>query len=155
MAHPGVVLRCAVGTEGKFNEHADLPKNRGSKASNRAPKAKPVNKARGVEDHQDGKADKAAVIEFEKEKARRDKEGAREEAERRKAEAAEEREEKRRQIVVVKAEATLEAARERHEKTVRGLDAKRNSIEEQLETERQRWKDEEEKLQAEIDEARR
>jgi hypothetical protein len=157
MAHPGVVLRRAVGTDGKFSEHADLPKNLGSKTLNRAPKTqdKPVKKPRPVEHHPDAKADKAAVIEFEKEKARRDRERAREEAERRKAEAAEAREAKRRQIEVEEAEAAFEAARASHAKTIRALEAKKSSIEEQLAAERQRWEAEEEKLAAKIRDARR
>ena len=95
---------------------------------------------------QDTTVQKAAILEFEKEKAHREKTLAREQAKRRKAEVAEERDEKLRQIAVQKAEAILERARERHAKTVRGLEAQKNSIEDQLEAERQRWKGEEEIL---------
>jgi hypothetical protein len=157
MAHPGVVLRRAVGTEGEFSENAPLPKRLATTTAKRVTKAreKPVKKARSVKRAPDAEVQKAAVVEFAKEKARRDKQRAREEAERRKAEAAEEREEQRRQVAVQKAEAILERARERHEDTIRKLEAEKTSIGEQLDAERRRWKDEEEKLDSKIREARR
>ena len=157
LAHPGVVLRRAVGTEGEFSENADLPKNLVTQTLKRVAKtrARPLRKGRFVARDQDATAQKAAILDFEKEKARREKNLAREQAKRRRAEAAEERDEKRRQIAVQKAEAILERARERHEKTVRRLEAQKNSIEDQLDAERQRWKGEEEKLDAKIREARR
>lgn len=157
MAHPGVVLRRAVGTEGEFSEKAVLPKNLVTNTLKRVAKTKerPLKKSIPIKPSQDAKADKAAVIEFEKEKARREKQRAEEEAKRRKAEVAEEREEQNRQKAVQKAKGILERARARHEKTVRALEAKKNSMEEQLDAERQRWKGEEEKLEAKIFEARR
>jgi colicin import membrane protein len=161
LAHPGVVLRRAVGSEGKFTEHAELSEDVVTKAlkGGAKPKEKPVVKVRATAREnnayeEDPKAQKAAIIAFGKEKARRDRERAKEEAKRRKAEEAEEREEKRRQMAVQKAQADLERARARHEATIRKLEEKRNTIDEQLDAERQRWKDEEEKLDAKIREAR-
>lgn len=156
MAHPGVVLRRAVGTDSKFTEHADLPKNLASDTLKRAPttRGNSAKKDRGEAGEPDAKTQKAAIIQFEKEKARRDKQRARDEAERRKAAESEEREEQRRQIAVQKAEAFLEQARERHETAVRALEARKSRIDERLEAERRRWRAEEEKLEAKIREAR-
>jgi len=157
MAHPGLVLRRAVGTQRAFSENAGLPKSLSTTTSERVTKTKetPVKKARSVKREPDAELQKAAVIEFGKEKARREKKRAREEADRRKAEVAEKREEQRRQLPVQKAEAILERARARHEQTIQKLEAKKTIIDEQLDAERQRWRDEEEKLDAKIREARR
>jgi colicin import membrane protein len=157
MAHPGVVLRRAVGTQGKFTKNADLPKSVPTTTAKRAAKAKekPVKKAGTVKRELDANVQKAAVIEFEKEKVRREKKRAREEAERRKAEIAEASEKQRRHKAVQAAEAILERARQHHEETVRRLEAKKSSIDEQLEAERRRWLDEEEKLGAKIRDAQR
>jgi colicin import membrane protein len=155
-AHPGTVLRRAVGTQGKFSENADLPKSVPTTASipSSKPKEKPVTKAGAVKRERDANVQKAAVIAFEKEKARRDKRRAAEEAERRKAEIAEAREQQHRQIAVQKAEALLERARQHHAEAVRRLEAKKSEIDEALEAERRRWKDEEEALEAKIRDVR-
>lgn len=157
MAHPGLVLRRAVGTKGEFSESAALPKSLPTTTSKQVAKRKEkqAKKSRFVKRELEPKVQKAAVIEFEKEKARREKKRAEEEAEQRKAELAKEREEQRRQIAVQKAEAILERARAQHEERIQGLQAKKDSIDEQLNAERQRWRDEEEKLDAKIREARR
>jgi colicin import membrane protein len=75
MAHPGLVLRRAVGTEDKFSENASLPKSFSTTTSKQAIKAtkKPVEKRRFIKHEPYAKAQNAAVIEFAKEKARREK----------------------------------------------------------------------------------
>ena len=157
MAHPGLVLRRAVGTEAMFSENARLPKSFSATTSKRAPKAKekPAEERSFITHEPDANIQKAAIIEFAKEKARREKMRAKEEADRRKAEVAKEREEQSRRKAVEKAEATLERARREHEKTVKRLEAKKHSFDDQLDAERQRWRDEEKKLDAKIHEAQR
>jgi colicin import membrane protein len=152
MAHPGVVLRRAVGSGGKFSENAGLPKTVPTMPPKGVPKAKekPAKKAPSAKHEVDANFQKAAVIEFEKEKARRDQKRAKEEAERRKAEIAEERERRRREIAIKKAEAILEKARHHHEEAVKKLEAAKSRIDEQLDAERRRWTHEKEKLEAQV-----
>src|SRR6185437_10912346 len=69
-AHPGLVLRRAVGTKGEFSENADLPKSLPTATSKRL--AKTVKKSRFVKHELDENVQKASVIEFGKEKARRE-----------------------------------------------------------------------------------
>ena len=151
-----MVLRRAVGMEGEFTEKAALPKSVSIATQEPANKAlkEPALKVSVRNREPDAKAEKASVIEFAKEKARREKKHIREEAERRKTEAAQEREEKRRQLALQNAEKLLERARAEHEETMQRLEAKKDSIDEQLDTERRRWKDAEQKLEARIREAR-
>jgi colicin import membrane protein len=153
MAHPGVVLRRAVGTGGKFSENAALPKTVLPTPQKGAPKAKekPAKKALSAKKPEvDANLQKAAVNEFEKERARREQQRAEEESQRRKAEIAEERARRRRQTAVEKAEAILEKARQHHEEALKKLEVKKSRIDEQLHAERVRRTDEKEKLEAQI-----
>jgi hypothetical protein len=156
LAHPGVVLRRAVGTTGAFKESAELPKNLPASAPTREAKkkAKPAKKLKPPR-NADPKAQKAAVIQFEKEKAKREKQREKEEAERRKEEAAEARDEERRQRAVEKAEAIRDRARERHEEKLAALQKERGKLDDQIEAEKNRWEDEESDLAEKIREARK
>src|SRR3569833_302451 len=93
MNKPGVVLKRAIGTNRRFEENAELPAELPISASPKrvhppTPRRRPTAQAPSVESK---KAQQAAVIQFDKEKARREREHAREEAVREYREAGEAR----------------------------------------------------------------
>ena len=157
MAKPGVVLRRAVGTKGVFKENAELPKSLPATNPARSvkPKPKPKSRKTAKKDEPDAKAQKAAIIGFEQERAKRQRAREKEEAERQKEEAAEAREEERRQKAVDKAEAIRDRARERHDANMADLEKQRDAIEGEIEAERKRWQKEEAGLDGKLREATR
>ena len=152
MAQPGVVLKRAVGSTGAFKEHADLPKSlpalKPPKPS--APKAKAQPKAKAKPPSKpkpQPKADRAAIISFEKARAKREKEKAEEEARLQK-----ERAEKRK--ATDKAEAALEDAREVHEATMAAIESEQEKLYRRAQKERDRWDDQRKKLEEALRRAR-
>ena len=148
MAKPGVVLRRPVGSEGSFNEHAELPtdlgtgkptkttrKSKGSKASKSS--ARPVDKA----------AERKAALAYEREQKRRDVERAREEA-------ARQKERERRQQAVDKAQAALDKAEQNHAKRSAAIQAEVEALQKRSQTEEARWDKEKERLQGALRRAR-
>lgn len=110
---PGVVLRRAVGTNAAFQENAALPKSLPDARGRREPRqrADPPKKPKAAT-APSSMGQKAAIIQFEKEKARREKQREQDEAERKRQDALEERDNERRRKVVEKAQAVLARARE-------------------------------------------
>src|SRR4029077_4485691 len=86
MAKPGVVLRRAVGSDGSFGEHAQLPTNLGDGArpTKAVPKSKSGKAKRIPARPVDKAANRKAALAFENEQKRRERERAREEAARQK-----------------------------------------------------------------------
>lgn len=101
MAKPGVVLKRPVGSNGSFKEHADLPTHLGDDGSRSRPTKSTVKPKKSGARATDPEGDRKAVLAFEKEEARREKQ-------RRKEEAAREKERDRRQRVVEKAQEALD-----------------------------------------------
>lgn len=150
-SQPGVVLKRAVGSSGEFKEHAELPKSlpniKPPKADTRRPKPKPRPKEKSkVTSHP--KAERAAIISFEKERAKRAKEKEREEARLEK-----ERDERRR--ATDKAEALLDEARETHEKVMAAIEGEREKLDRRAEKETERWEAQRKKLADAVDRARK
>jgi hypothetical protein len=143
MKKPGVVLRRAVGSDGSFGEHAELPTNLGGggrptkavqKSKGRAgkkPSFRPVDKA----------AERKAALAFEKEQKRRERERASEEA-------ARQKERERRQHAVDKAQVALETAEREHAKRAAAIEVEMEAIEKRLRAEEARWDKEKERLEA-------
>jgi hypothetical protein len=149
MAHPGVVLKRAVGSSGEFKENAELPKSLPSikppKVEARPPELRPGPKAR-AKTKSPAKEDRAAIISFEKERAKRAKEKEREEARLQK-----QRDERRR--ATDKAEAILDEAREAHEKVMAGIESEREKLDRHAEKETERWEAQRKKLSDAVDRA--
>lgn len=145
MAKPGAVLRRAVGTTDIFRERPEPPTSLAADVLARPQNAKAAKPRKAAKP--DNEAQKAAVIQFEKEKAKRQKAHAREKAQREKQEAADARDAQRRRMSVDKAKAALETGRERHE-------AKVKTLEDKLQAERDRWEKEGKKLMANVRKAR-
>jgi len=145
MEKPGVILRRPVGTDAPFREKADLPISLPDHTPKREPKRRLARKRPVTNVHPKG--EKAAILDFEKEKAKRDKARAQEEAARVKEKAALERAEKRQEKMAAKAQAALDKARKRHE-------ARLAELERGIGDERARWGREERALKDAVREAR-
>ena len=164
MAKPGVVLKRPVGTKGPFQENATLPKDwKLSPSSEASPKAKtkasPSSSAaagrgkktlpeRKTPSKAAAKADRqasAAIISFEKEKARRERErekqAALQDARREKQEAARQRE-------AAKAQAALDRGEARYAKAMAAIETARDALDRRAADERQRWDKERTKLKS-------
>ena len=110
-AKPGVVLRRAVGSDGSFGEHAQLPTNLGDGAG----PTKAVQRPKGSKTRKtpgrpvDKAADRKAAATFANEQKRREREREREEA-------VKQKERERRQQAIDKAQAALDKAKLEHAK---------------------------------------
>jgi colicin import membrane protein len=149
-AKPGVVLKRGVGTSGPFSEDAELPdtlptiKPQASVKPKRAPKPKvPKGKQAGGT-----KAERAAIISFEKARREREKQRAREDAELA-------RERAKRRAATDEAESVLAEAQEAHDRAMREIDRQREKLDLQTEKEERRWAAEKEKLENAIQRARK
>lgn len=143
MEKPGVLLQRGVGTRGPFKEHAELPDiSVFSKASKHKrssePSAKPKRKAGKTEKTDPATSRKAAQL--------YDLQGKRR--------ARENKDRARRERGISKAEATLDAARAKHEEHMGALSKEHEALERRLTVENERWKEEERRLEAALDRAR-
>ncbi|MGY2805573.1 cell envelope biogenesis protein TolA [Bradyrhizobium sp. USDA 4506] len=145
MAKPGVVLRRPVGSDGSFNEHAELPTDLGDGRSTAARRSKgsKAKKSRPV----DKTAERNAALDYDREQRRRELERAREEA-------ARQKERERRQQAVDKAQAALDKARQEHTKRAAVVQAEVEALEKRLQAEETRWDQEKARLEAALRRAR-
>jgi colicin import membrane protein len=141
MSKPGVVLRRAAGSNGRFAEHSDLPT--GEEVDDGRGKSRPKATKRPPPKIR-GKAARKAAVDFEQERKRR-------EAERRRELAAEAKKRERRAQAVAKAQAALDKAERDHD--VRSS-AIRAAVEKRAQGEEARWEKEKEKLAAALSRAR-
>ncbi len=114
LAKPGVVLKRPVGTTGDFTEHPKLPKTLDDEER---PEEPPKPRPRTAPQQET-----AAVIAFEQEKRRRERE-------RRLEEQRREKEHKRRAEAIAKAEAALERATARHDQIAQRIETEREALE--------------------------
>jgi len=99
---PGVVLRRAVGSDGSFGEHAELPSDLGGGRPTKATRRSAPHIPKKFPSRTTDKAtEQKAALAYEREQKRRDLERAREEA-------MTHKERERRQLVVDKAQGALE-----------------------------------------------
>ena len=142
MRKPGVVLRRPVGSDGPFDEHAELPTNLGggegptkTTSRSKAPKAKkPASRA------VDKAAEQEAATAFEREHKHRELERAREEAIRHK-------ERERRQQAVDKAQGALAKAERNHAEKAAAIQSELEALQKRSRTEDARWHKEKERLE--------
>jgi hypothetical protein len=147
MAKPGVVLRRAVGSNGSFSEHAELPKELTSGEVNetpgkRAPKTQPP--PRKIDD----KAAREAAIAYARDQKRRDSERLRQEA-------AQESERKRRDQAIANAKSALEEAKQIHDTRTEEIAAAHAALDRQSEAEETRRGKQRAKLEAALSRARK
>ena len=147
MAHPGVVLRRPVGSNGVFSEHAKLPTDLPVGDTKRAPAKRPAKKREPATEPVDDKTARAAARAFEKEQTRRDSERRKEEAKRRQEHA-------RRERAIAAAEAALEQARQDHEARLEDIEKDRAVLDKKAQAEDARWRKKKEELEAGLRKAR-
>jgi len=152
MNKPGVVLKRAIGTNKRFEENAELPAELPTSASPKQahppkPRRRPKAQAPSVESK---KAQKAAVIQFDKEKARREREHAREEAVRAKREASDARRSRERQEEADRIQAQVEKARERYERTLADIQKQHEALDRKSDAEKKRWYLKKERLEHQL-----
>ena len=147
MAHPGVVLRRPVGSDGAFSEHAELPTNLPASKAKQAPAKRSAKRPEPPTKAIDDKTAREAARAFEKEQKRRDSERRKEEVER-----AKERE--RRERAIAAAEAALEQARQDHAARLEDIEKDRAALDKRAQAEDARWRKKKEELEAELRRAR-
>jgi hypothetical protein len=149
MAKPGVVLRRAVGSDGKFGEHADLPTNPGDgeRPTQGIPKSKSGKAKKIFASPVDKAVDRRAAIAFENEQKRREREREREEA-------VKQKERERRQQAIDSAQEALDAAEEEHAKNAAAIQAEVEALEQRSQAEDARWDKVRERLKAALRRAR-
>jgi colicin import membrane protein len=145
IAKPGVVLRRAVGSNGSFSEHAELPKNLAGGLV-KTP-GKHALKTQPSPHRIDDKAAREAAVAYARDQKRRDRE-------RRREEATQQSERKRREQATAKAEAALEEARQAHDIKTEEMAAARAALDQQSDAEEARWGKQREKLEAALSRAR-
>jgi hypothetical protein len=142
MAKPGVVLRRAVGTDGPFGEHAELPTDLGDGKRPAASRSR-RSRAKGSPRPVDKAAGRTAALAYEREQKHRERDRAKEAAVRQK-------DRERRQRAVDKAQAAFDQAEREHAKTAAAIQAKMEALEKRSKVEDARWDRKKEKLQAEL-----
>ena len=140
MSKPGVVLRCPVGSDGPFSEHADLPTDLAGDGPKHRPKKTLAKAKEQVPRTTDDKAARKAALAFEREQRRR-------ENQRRKEEAARERQRQQRNQAIARAQAALEMSEREHHKRVATIEAERNALEKKSQAEDARWAKEKDGLE--------
>lgn len=145
MAHPGIVLKRPVGSDGPFRDDAALPRHLSEQNvdSRRVRRKHPKRAVRKI----NGQAGRKDVLAFEKAERQR-------ETEHRKEEAARAKQQERRQRAAAKAEAAFEKARREHEAKVRAIEAERDALERRSQVEQARWKKHREQLHSALRRAR-
>lgn len=147
MAHPGVVLKRPVGSDDEFTKNAALPSKLPNIApppvKGRKPKVKKPGKARPAR-----KVDNAAIISFEREKAKRA-------AQQEKEDAKSDRERDARKRAVEAAEADLAGAEYAHAKAMEQIVREQEKLQRRAELAVERWEAQKDKLEAAIAKARR
>lgn len=147
LARPGVVLKRPVGSDDEFTENAALPSELPNIApppvQGRKPKAKKAAKARPAK-----KMDRAAIISFERARAKRTAQQEKEDAKADKKRAVRKR-------AVEAAEADLAEAEYAHAKAMEQIEREREKLERRAELAVERWEAQKGKLEAAIAMARR
>lgn len=147
-AQPGVVLKRPVGSDDEFKVNASLPTRLPTvtppEPIHRTAKPRKLKK----QTKKTAKADDAAIISFERERAKR--EAARE---REKEKAHKERAARKRAVEA--AEADLAEAEAAHEKAMAEIDREREKLERRSDLAMERWEALKEKLKTAIERARR
>jgi hypothetical protein len=149
LKRPGVVLRRAVGSDGSFGEHAELPSvlGGGEKPTKATRNSIRPRLKKSLSRPTDKAAEQKAALAYEREQKRRELERAREEAIRQK-------EREGRQQAIDKAQAALDKAEREHGNRAATIQAEMEAIEKRSQAEDARWDKEKERLEAALRRAR-
>jgi hypothetical protein len=147
MRKPGIVLKRAVGSNGPFSEHAELPTGLGRKPTKPARKSEVRKAKKSSAQPADKASERKPALAYEREKTRREREQAREEA-------AQQKERERRQQAVEKAQAALDQAQAEHSNRSAAIQGEVEALEKRLQVEVARWNREKARLTAALKQAR-
>jgi len=150
LAHPGVVLKRAVGSSGAFTQDAELPKslpNIKPPGLAKPAKAKAARKNPPRPAAKPAKPDRAAILSFEAARKKRDQARAQEEARVAKLRIARDR-------ATQKAQAALDNAQAAHQRIMDSITADRAKLDRRADKEKARWESQREKLDQALDRAR-
>ncbi|MDB5580785.1 MAG: cell envelope biosis protein TolA [Bradyrhizobium sp.] len=147
ISKPGVILRRPVGSDGPFEEDAELPsdlsreKVKGPSKKHRTKPDKPA--SRKIDDQ----AARKAASAYEREQKQR-------ESQRRKEEAASAKERERREQAIAKAQSAIDEAERAHEQRAGKIDTERAALEQCSQAEDERWERQKKKLEIALRRAR-
>jgi colicin import membrane protein len=152
MAEPGVVLKRAVGSKGRFSENAELPKSlpagkKPPKPAKVPTKTKAPKHTANVVSLADERAARRAAGAYEKERDKQEREERKEEAARQKERAA-------RDQATAKARTALEEAEQSHDEKVSEIEDERTALDKRADAEQARWDKQKAKLDADLRSAR-
>ncbi|MDA9409684.1 cell envelope biogenesis protein TolA [Bradyrhizobium sp. CCBAU 45384] len=147
MAKPGVVLRRAAGSSGRFSEQSDIPSQAAADRAHRQPETRQSKPHRRQPSQVSSKAARQAAANYEKEQRRREAQSRREEAARAKVRERQER-------AIAKAQAALEEAEQEHGARLGAIEAERAAVNARAAAEDERWTGQKAKLTAALRRAR-
>jgi hypothetical protein len=154
IAHPGTVLKRAVGSTGRFTEHAELPENL-PVARNKMTKAVKTTDnilKRAARTETSPATTRVQKASFEKAQARREELREKEHAQQAAVQA---RKDEARRKAAEKIQRTLDKSDERHTATMLQLERESDDVQQRIDAESKRWKTEEAGLQRRLKDAAR
>jgi hypothetical protein len=137
VAHPGIVLRRPVGTDGAFRETSKLPKYPTDGKSEKKPRKKSAQSAKAVKS--DDVAERRAAEAFDRDKQKREKA-------RRWEEAASAKKLERLSMRIAKAQAAIDVAEQEHDARAAAFQAEHDEIQKRADAEERRWETQRDKL---------
>lgn len=144
MAKPGVVLRRAVGSTGKFSEHAELPESLPDVSTGPKPKKLQKPATRTKPDRKpDDLSDRKAALAFERQQQLREQERRNEEKRQQEARA-------RLDLAIQKAREALEQAANEHHSRIKRFEDQRATLDRQTDAEEERWEKQRRELEANL-----
>jgi colicin import membrane protein len=147
MAKPGVVLRRAVGSTGRFSEHSSIPSQAAADRAHEQPAPRRSKPHRRQPSQVSSKAARQAAANHEKEQRRREAQSRREEAARAKVRERQER-------AIAKAQAALDDAEREHGARLEAIEAERAAVDARAVAEDERWAGQKAKLTTALRRAR-
>mgnify|MGYP000453359440 CR=1 FL=1 len=147
MAKPGVVLRRAVGSSGRFSERANIPSQAAADRAQERPQMRQSKPNRRQPSQVSSKAARQAAANYEREQRRR-------EAQSRREEAAQTKVRERQERAIAKAQAAFEKAEREHGARLDAIEAERAAVNVRAAAEDERWAGQKAKLTAALRRAR-
>lgn len=130
IAHPGIVLRRPVGTDGAFNETSELPKVPAGTKAALTPRKHPPHPAKAVKT--DDAAARRAAEAYDRDQQKR-------QAAQRRDEAAMAKQREGRSTRIAKAQAAIDAAEQEHDAQAVAFQAEHDEIQKRADAEERRW----------------
>lgn len=147
MAKPGVVLRRAAGSRGRFSEQSDIPSQAAADRAHKQPETRQSKPHRRQAPQVSSKVSRQAAANYERERRRREAQSQRDEA-------AQAKVRERRERAIAKAKAAFEDAEREHGARLEAIEAERAAVNARAAAEDERWAGQKAKLIAALRRAR-